>query len=76
MPIEYPKVRGTYDAEMGIKVNRVSFDTGTQMTPITDRQAEQPVIALLVIKVHTGWTIMHDGAKTGARGPACIPRGV
>jgi taurine transport system substrate-binding protein len=32
MPFEYAKVNGTYDEEMGVKVNWVSFDTGTAMS--------------------------------------------
>src|SRR5210317_10520 len=32
MPFEYAKVMGTYDEEMGVKVNWVSFDTGTAMS--------------------------------------------
>ena len=32
MPFEYAKQMGTYDAEMGVKVNWVSFDTGTAMS--------------------------------------------
>ncbi|MBT3140115.1 taurine ABC transporter substrate-binding protein [Phaeobacter gallaeciensis] len=32
MPFEYAKVKGTYDKEMGVKVNWVSFDTGTAMS--------------------------------------------
>lgn len=32
MPFEYAKVQGTYDDEMGMKVNWVSFDTGTAMS--------------------------------------------
>lgn len=32
MPFEYAKVKGTYDEEMGVKVNWVSFDTGTAMS--------------------------------------------
>lgn len=32
MPFEYAKVMGTYDKEMGVKVNWVSFDTGTAMS--------------------------------------------
>lgn len=32
MPFQYAKVQGTYDAEMGVKVNWVAFDTGTAMS--------------------------------------------
>ncbi len=32
MPFEYAKVMGTYDKELGVKVNWVSFDTGTAMS--------------------------------------------
>ena len=32
MPFEYAKVMGTYDKELGTKVNWVSFDTGTAMS--------------------------------------------
>lgn len=32
MPFEYAKVNGTYDEVMGVKVNWVSFDTGTAMS--------------------------------------------
>ena len=32
MPFEYAKVNGTYDEELGVKVNWVSFDTGTAMS--------------------------------------------
>ncbi|MEO1491856.1 MAG: ABC transporter substrate-binding protein [Pseudomonadota bacterium] len=32
MPFQYAKVNGTYDKEMGVKVNWVSFDTGTAMS--------------------------------------------
>ncbi|MAY88416.1 MAG: taurine ABC transporter substrate-binding protein [Pseudooceanicola sp.] len=32
MPFQYAKVQGTYDEEMGVKVNWVSFDTGTAMS--------------------------------------------
>jgi taurine transport system substrate-binding protein len=32
MPFQYAKVQGTYDAEMGVKVNWVSFATGTAMS--------------------------------------------
>ena len=32
MPFEYAKAMGTYDEEMGVKVNWVSFDTGTAMS--------------------------------------------
>ena len=32
MPFEYAKVMGTYDQELGVKVNWVSFDTGTAMS--------------------------------------------
>lgn len=32
MPFEYAKVMGTYDEEMGVAVNWVSFDTGTAMS--------------------------------------------
>lgn len=32
MPFQYAKVMGTYDKEMGVKVNWVSFDTGTAMS--------------------------------------------
>lgn len=32
MPFQYAKVMGTYDQEMGTKVNWVSFDTGTAMS--------------------------------------------
>jgi taurine transport system substrate-binding protein len=32
MPFQYAKVMGTYDAEMGVKVNWVAFDTGTAMS--------------------------------------------
>ncbi|NBT31034.1 MAG: taurine ABC transporter substrate-binding protein [Rhodobacteraceae bacterium] len=32
MPFEYAKVNGTYDEAMGVKVNWVSFDTGTAMS--------------------------------------------
>lgn len=32
MPFEYAKVQGTYDEEMGVTINWVSFDTGTAMS--------------------------------------------
>ena len=32
MPFQYAKVKGTYDEELGVKVNWVSFDTGTAMS--------------------------------------------
>ncbi|MGB4825703.1 MAG: ABC transporter substrate-binding protein [Paracoccaceae bacterium] len=32
MPFEYAKAMGTYDSAMGVKVNWVSFDTGTAMS--------------------------------------------
>ena len=32
MPFQYAKEMGTYDEEMGVKVNWVSFDTGTAMS--------------------------------------------
>jgi taurine transport system substrate-binding protein len=32
MPFEFAKVNGTYDAEMGVKVNWRAFDTGTAMS--------------------------------------------
>ena len=32
MPFQYAKVNGTYDEEMGVKINWVSFDTGTAMS--------------------------------------------
>jgi len=32
MPFEYTKVNGTFDKEMGVKVNWRSFDTGTAMS--------------------------------------------
>lgn len=32
MPFQYAKVNGTYDEELGVKVNWVSFDTGTAMS--------------------------------------------
>ncbi|WP_108484516.1 ABC transporter substrate-binding protein [Oceaniglobus ichthyenteri] len=32
MPFQYAKVNGTFDEEMGVKVNWVSFDTGTAMS--------------------------------------------
>lgn len=32
MPFQYAKVMGTYDEEMGVTVNWVSFDTGTAMS--------------------------------------------
>ncbi|MBC6441894.1 MAG: ABC transporter substrate-binding protein [Rhodobacteraceae bacterium] len=32
MPFQYAKVRGTYDEVLGVKVNWVSFDTGTAMS--------------------------------------------
>lgn len=32
MPFQYAKVMGTYDEAMGVKVNWVSFDTGTAMS--------------------------------------------
>ena len=32
MPFQYAKVNGTYDEAMGVKVNWVSFDTGTAMS--------------------------------------------
>lgn len=32
MPYQFAKVNGTYDEEMGVKVNWVSFDTGTAMS--------------------------------------------
>ncbi len=32
MPFQYAKVNGTYDEEMGVKVNWVAFDTGTAMS--------------------------------------------
>ena len=32
MPFEYAKAMGTYDKEMGVKVNWVAFDTGTAMS--------------------------------------------
>ena len=36
MPFEYAKLMGTYDKEMGVKVNWVSFDTGTAMSAAMD----------------------------------------
>lgn len=32
MPFQYAKANGTYDAELGMKVNWVAFDTGTAMS--------------------------------------------
>ena len=32
MPFQFAKVNGTYDEEMGVKVNWVSFDSGTAMS--------------------------------------------
>lgn len=32
MPFQYAKVKGTYDEELGVTVNWVSFDTGTAMS--------------------------------------------
>ena len=32
MPFQYAKVKGTYDEALGLKVNWVSFDTGTAMS--------------------------------------------
>src|SRR6056297_3151947 len=32
MPFQYAKVNGTYDEEMGVTVNWVSFDSGTAMS--------------------------------------------
>jgi len=32
MPFQYAKANGTYDEELGVKVNWVSFDTGTAMS--------------------------------------------
>lgn len=32
MPFEYAKANGTYDSELGVKVNWVAFDTGTAMS--------------------------------------------
>ena len=32
MPFQFAKVNGTYDEELGVKVNWVSFDTGTAMS--------------------------------------------
>jgi len=32
MPFQFAKVNGTYDEEMGVKVNWVAFDTGTAMS--------------------------------------------
>ncbi|WP_050927990.1 ABC transporter substrate-binding protein [Aestuariivita boseongensis] len=32
MPFQYAKVMGTYEEEMGVKINWVSFDTGTAMS--------------------------------------------
>ncbi len=32
MPFQYAKVNGTYDEALGMKVNWVSFDTGTAMS--------------------------------------------
>ena len=32
MPFQYAKAMGTYDEEMGVKVNWVAFDTGTAMS--------------------------------------------
>ncbi len=32
MPFQYAKVKGTYDEALGVKVNWVSFDTGTAMS--------------------------------------------
>jgi taurine transport system substrate-binding protein len=32
MPFEYAKVQGTYEKEMGVKINWRSFDTGTAMS--------------------------------------------
>ncbi|MEM7240289.1 MAG: ABC transporter substrate-binding protein [Pseudomonadota bacterium] len=32
MPFQFAKVKGTYDEAMGVKVNWVSFDTGTAMS--------------------------------------------
>ena len=32
MPFQYAKVNGTYDEALGVKVNWVSFDTGTAMS--------------------------------------------
>jgi len=32
MPFQYAKAKGTYDTELGVKVNWVAFDTGTAMS--------------------------------------------
>ena len=32
MPFQYAKVNGTYEEEMGVKINWVAFDTGTAMS--------------------------------------------
>ncbi len=32
MPFQYAKVQGTYEAELGVKINWRSFDTGTAMS--------------------------------------------
>ncbi len=32
MPFQFAKVQGTYEQEMGVKINWVSFDTGTAMS--------------------------------------------
>jgi taurine transport system substrate-binding protein len=32
MPFQYAKVNGTYEEELGVKINWVSFDTGTAMS--------------------------------------------
>ena len=32
MPFQYAKVNGTYEEEMGVRINWVSFDTGTAMS--------------------------------------------
>ena len=32
MPFQFAKVNGTYEEEMGVKINWVSFDTGTAMS--------------------------------------------
>ncbi|MBT8417630.1 MAG: ABC transporter substrate-binding protein [Silicimonas sp.] len=32
MPFQYAKVKGTYEEEMGVNINWVSFDTGTAMS--------------------------------------------
>jgi len=40
MPFQFAKVNGTYDEEMGVKVNWVSFETGTAMSAAMASGAE------------------------------------